>query len=93
MKMQVFANPRAGRLPLIEPDIDALAVKVGFENFCATLHQVNHFMPFFRCQVGKLHDVPKGADHEMTIIVGKFVHNYKSVLTPLQYQTFFVFIR
>ena len=49
-------------------------------------------MRFFPRQIGQRHDMPVGADEEMAVGVGKFVHDNERVGSPVQNETFPVFL-
>lgn len=60
MKMQVLTNTRARSLPLIETDIDALAVKVLFQDNSTALEQVHYFVSLVAVEVFQSLTCPEG---------------------------------
>jgi hypothetical protein len=84
-------NPRSGSFSNIEPDIDTVGSKSCFQYFDAGLNQVGNLVIFLIGKFCEARDVPKGCDHEVTIVVRKLVHDDKSRLSPVQYKAVLVF--
>jgi hypothetical protein len=92
MKVQMFANARPGRFSEIQADVDSLRRKALLQYGGALLQQSHHLLGFVRRQITEIHAVAKGSDHNMPVIIRKFIHDHEILFSPVQNQSFLVFI-
>jgi hypothetical protein len=92
MKVQMFPDARSGRFSNIYTYIDALRRITLLQDSRAALQKQHEFRSFFRGKMVNVHDVTVGGDHEMPIIIGKFVHNDKIPPAAVQDKPLLVFI-
>lgn len=90
MKMQMFAYAGPSRLTEVETDIDAVRSKRALQDIGAVSQKIHHFKRLFLGQVADIHQVAKGGDHEVPVVVGIFVHNDEAALAAMQHQPLFV---
>lgn len=74
MKMQMLPYAGARGFAEIQADIYALTMKMFFEDNDAFLEHTHHFRGFRRRQIFESHYMPVRTDHNVAIIVWKFVH-------------------